>query len=451
MKNTMFSKFFRISIFIVSLLIPLDAEAQTASPKLQSKVQTPLISEFEVNGLKVIVKHRAGIATVSAGMFVRGGVRELTPQTAGLENLTLLTAIEASKKFPRQTLRKELSRTGSMLNVNTTKDFSLILLSCTKEHFDKSWEIFADVIVNPAFNPEDFSLVRERVLTILRNQTISPDIFLDVLQRRFIYANHPYSNDPLGTVENLKRFKLEDVQAYHQKILQTSRLLLVVVGDIEKKDIQQKVENYFSKLPKGDYKQAPLPALNFERSTVDIAERTLPTNYVRGVFAAPPPSDPDYYAMRVAIALLQSRVNQEVRIKRQLSYAPDASMNDNEANTAYIYVTATDANQAIKVMLEEIKKMRQQPPDEDSFIGLPGFFLTLYYIHLETNVAQIIELGRYELIGGGWKNSFHFLDKIRQVKPKDVQKVAEKYMKNIRFIVVGNPSAINKEIFLGQE
>ncbi|MFN3329898.1 MAG: M16 family metallopeptidase, partial [Pyrinomonadaceae bacterium] len=258
-------------------------------------------------------------------------------------------------------------------------------------------------------------------------------------------------NDPLGTIENINRFKLEDVRAYHQKILQTSRLLLVVVGDVENDDVRRKVEASFGKLPKGDYKPKPLPPLIFEKPTVDIAERNLPTNYIRGVFAAPSLSNPDYYAMRVAIALLQSRVNQEVRVKRQLSYAPDAAMNDNEANTAYIYVTATDANQAVKVMLEEIEKMRQQPPDEDSFVGLPGFFLTLYYIRLETNASQVGELGRYELIGGGWRNSLQFLDKIRQVKPEDVQRVARKYMKNIRFVIVGNPSAIDKKVFLGQE
>lgn len=438
---------FWVPVLFLLFLFSFDAEAQSQA---KAKPQASTISEFEVNGLKVIVKPRPGIPTISAGMFVRGGVRNLTTQTAGLENLTLLTAIESSKKFPRQALRKELSRTGSSLQVDANKDFSVIMLSCTKEHFDISWEMFADVITNPTLSQEDFSLVREKVLTLLRSQTISPDTFLDVLQSRFIYKNHPYSNNPLGTIETVSNFKLEDIQAYHQKIIQTSKLLLVVVGDVEVNDIKQKVMNYFSKLPKGDYKQQPIPPLNFEEPSVDISERSLPTNYVRGIFAAPAPSNPDYYAMKVAIALLQSRVNQEVRINRQLSYAPDAAMNDDEANTAYIYVTATNANEAVRVMLEEIEKMRKEPPDEDSFVGLPGFFLTLYYIRLETNAAQVEELGKYELIGGGWRNSLFFLDRIHQVKPEDVQRVAQKYMTNVRFVVIGNPSAINKKVFLKQ-
>jgi predicted Zn-dependent peptidase len=74
--------------------------------------------------------------------------------------------------------------------------------------------------------------------------------------------------------------------------------------------------------------------------------------------------------------------------------------------------------------------------------------LTLHFIGQETNAAQAGELAKYELIGGGWRNAFGFLDKIREVKPPEVQAVAQKYMKNIRFIVIGNPTAINREVFL---
>jgi Predicted Zn-dependent peptidases len=438
-------KFFTLTFVILAIIFSVNA--QPAAEPARAR-QGQLISEFEVNGLKVIVKRRPGAPTVSAGLFVRGGVRNLTPQTAGIEGLTLAVAVEAGKKFPRELLRKELSRTGSSIGAGADEDFSVISLSSTREHFDRTWEIFTDVAMNPAFTQEDFSLVREKILTGLRNQSVSPDNFLNVLQSRIIYANHPYTNDPNGTIETVSSFKLEDVRAYHQKIMQTSRLLLVVVGDVEQETLQKRVAESLGKLPRGDYKETPLPPLNFDKPTLDITERNVQTNYIRGVFAAPSLSSPDYHAMRVAITLLQSRVNQEVRVKRQLSYAPNAEMGDSAANTANIYVTAVDANQAVAVMLNEIENMKKYPVSEDSFVGLPGYFLTTYYIKQETNTAQVAELARYELVGGGWRNSLTFIDKIREVTPRDVQRVAQKYMKNLRFIVIGNPSAINREIFL---
>ena len=55
---------------------------------------------------------------------------------------------------------------------------------------------------------------------------------------------------------------------------------------------------------------------------------------------------------------------------------------------------------------------------------------------------------RYELIGGGWRNSFDFLSRVNQVTPEAVKAVANKYMKNIRFVVIGDPSAIDKSKFV---
>ena len=123
-------------------------------------------------------------------------------------------------------------------------------------------------------------------------------------------------------------------------------------------------------------------------------------------------------------------------------------MNTFASNTANIYVTAVDANQAVSVMLDQINDLKTQPIQDDRISGMAGQFLTNYYLRQETNAAQAGELARYELLGGGWRNSFEFLNKIREVKPEDVKTVANKYMKNLRFVVIGNPAAVNKAIFI---
>ncbi len=204
----------------------------------------------------------------------------------------------------------------------------------------------------------------------------------------------------------------------------------------------------FGKLPRGDYKETAFPALDFSKPSLDVTARTLPTNYVQGVFNAPSLSSPDYYAMRVAITVLQGRIYQEVRNKRQLSYAPNAELGSSAANTANIYVTAVDANQAVGVMLNEVNNLKTNQIDDDTIDSVSGHFLTLYYIDQQSNIAQAAELAKYELIGGGWRNAFNFLDKIRAVTPAQVQTAAQKYMKNVRFVVIGDPKAIDRKIFL---
>lgn len=417
----------------------------------QSAQSTNDITETEINGLKVIIKRRPNTPTVSAGLFIRGGVRNITAENAGIETLMLDTATAASKKYPRETMRKELSKMGSSIGGGGNYDFSVISLASTRQNFDKTWDIFTDVVFNPSFTPEDFNLARERTLTGLRNQSSSPESFLEVVEEKTIYANHPYANSPTGSVETIGKLKIEDLRAYHKKVMQTSQLLLVIVGDLDPKEIQNRVSATLAKLPRGNYKAQSLPQISFAKPSVDVTSRTIPTNYIKGVFAAPSVGDPDYSAMRVAVTILQSRVYQEVRTKRNLSYAPNAEMDDFAANSANIYVTTTDANQSVSLMLREIEDMRKNKVSEDDFSAVPGFYLTTYYVKQETNAAQVAELAKYELIGGGWKNSLQFLDKIRAVTADDVQRVAQKYMKNLRFVVIGNPTAINNQIFIPSE
>jgi len=410
--------------------------------------QVAAVTEFEINGLKVIVKRRPSAPTVAGGLFIRGGARNIDEKNSGIENLTLASAIEAGQKMPRAIVRRELSRLGSGIGSAVSNDYSVISFASTRGNFDRLWEIFTEVTLNPAFASADIDLNRERILTGLREAGTSPESALETIQDRVIYAGHPYAHDVNGTVATIGRFTPAELRAYHRNIMQTSHLLFVFVGDLDPDQLKERIAATFGKLPRGDYKEQPLPALDFSKGTLNVTSRTLPTNYVQGSFAAPTLRDPDYYAMRVATSILNTLVNQEVRVNLQLSYAPAADMDSNAANTANISVSTTDPNKAVSVMLDQIKLLQNRTLNEGVIDEIAAFFLTKYYLGQETSAAQVGELARYELIGGGWRNSFEFLKGVRSVTPGDIRSVANKYMKNIRFAVVGNDSALDRSIFV---
>jgi predicted Zn-dependent peptidase len=323
-------------------------------------------------------------------------------------------------------------------------------MAATRANFDRSWDIFTDVALHPSFTKEDVALVQARILAGLQGEADEPDGYLQRLQERVAYVGHPYLNRPEGTAENIGRLTADDLRAYHQKIMQTSRLLLVIVGDLDAAQLKTRIAASFGRLPRGDYKPQAPPPLSFTASTVDVTTRELPTNYVQGMFSAPSITSPDIYPMRVASSLLRDRVFEEVRVKRNLSYAPDAFLRNQSANIGGLYVTAVDANQAVRVMLNEIARLQREPIGRDDINAVIAQFLTTYYIGQETNAAQAAELAQYEIIGGGWRNSLVFLEKLRAVTPADVQRVAQKYMRNIRFVVLGDPKQIDKTVFIGQ-
>jgi len=448
-------KWFLLST-ILCLMTASSALAQTtqtpAPPDFQSVIarQASLVSEFDVNGLKVLVKRREGSQTVAVQLYIRGGVENVTATNAGVEAFMLNVASEASLSYPRDRMRKELARMGTVIGESVNYDYSALAMAATRANFDKSFDIFADVAMNPAFTKEDVDLVKTRLIASLSGETDEPDPYLQRLQEKVAYAGHPYLNRPEGTAETISRLTAEDLRAYHKGIMQTSRLLLVIVGDLDPAQLKPRIAATFGKLPRGEYKTPVLPQLAFNASSVEVTSRELPTNYIQGLFTAPPIISPDIYPMYVASSLLRDRVFEEVRVKRNLSYAPDAFLRTQAANIGGIYVTAVDANQAVRVMLNEITRLQREPVSKDDITAVIAQFLTTYYIGQETNAAQAASMAQYELIGGGWRNSLQFLEKLRAVAPADVQRVSQKYMRNIRFVVLGNPSQIDKSAFMGQ-
>jgi zinc protease len=427
---------------------PQTVPDQTSIQNVEA-TQAALVTEFDVNGLKVIVKRRPGSLTVSAGLFLRGGSRNITAENAGIEALMLDVATEASTSFPRERMRTETSRMGTVISSGVNYDYSVLSLASTRPNFDRSWEIFTDVALRPSFTRQDVEIVQSRMVASLRDDVDDPDDYLQRLQERAAYVGHPYFNRPRGTAETVSHLKAEDLRRYHQQMMQTSRLLLVIVGDLDAAQLRQRITQTFGKLPRGDYRPSPLPALTFGTPSVEVTKRGLPTNYIQGLFAAPSLTASDIYPMRIASSVLRDRVFEEVRVKRNLSYAPSAFLSSQGANVGGIYVTAVDANKAVRVMLDEITRLQQEPISREEIIGVVSQYLTSYYMGQETNAAQAGELAQYELIGGGWRNSLVTIERLRAVTPEDVRRAARTYMRNIRFVVIGNPDQIDKNIFTG--
>lgn len=405
------------------------------------------VTEFQVNGLQVLVKTRASSQTVVAGMFLRGGVRNVTAATAGIEPLMLDTAVEASAGYPRERMRRELSRTGASISFGANRDYSALTLATPQRHFDATWTMFADVVLRPAFAADDLQRVKSRRLTALASAGDTPDAAIGDLQAAAAFAGHPYANDPDGTPASVGALTLEDVRRYHRDSAVTSRLLLIVVGNVRVDDVRRKAESAFGAMPRGSYTASPMPQLRFTAPSVAVTERSLPTNYISGMYGGPPPGSDDYYAMRVATTILRDWVFEEVRTRRNLSYAPDAFFNSHAANTGGLYVTAVDANQTVRVMLGEIARLQTTAVPPGLIRATGQGLLTQSFLEQETNPAQAGWLALHELVGGGWRQAGQMIDRVRAVTSADIRRVANTYMRDLQFVVLGNPRSVDRQVF----
>jgi predicted Zn-dependent peptidase len=213
----------------------------------------------------------------------------------------------------------------------------------------------------------------------------------------------------------VNRLTFDDLKRYHQQMMQTSRLLLVVVGDIDRRCCNRS-GGLPGKLPRGTPTRRPSRRLPRRRPSVTSRDRRPTTCRV---YAAPPLTSNDIYAACWR-SILRERTFTEVRVRRSLSYAPDAFLSSQGANTGGIYFTAVDANQTAQVMLGEITRLQTEPTSPDEIKAVAQQFLTTYYMGQETNAAQTGELAEYELLGGGWRNAGNVLERLRGITPEEV-------------------------------
>ena len=272
---------------------------------------------------------------------------------------------------------------GTEVGCRTDEDFTVFHLRCLRQHFEASWEILADLVLRPLLLPEELEVVRRQMLLGIRQRRDDPDGYLGDLARELVYEGHPYAPHPDGTEASVGALDGTALRAHFQARLLRRRLLLVVVGDVEGETIVARSHAAFAALPPGDGALPAPPALRFARSRLRVQARELPTHYILGQFAAPALEAAEHPAALLTLSVLRDRLFEEVRTKRNLSYAPGAGLGNQAANLGWIYVTAVEPARTLAVMLDEMRRLRDQPLEAKELHDKVQVYVTRYHLQNE--------------------------------------------------------------------
>ncbi len=404
---------------------------------------------YRIGDLQVIHKKTPANAVVSAQLYIIGGAKNITEKTAGIEQLALnVSTGGGTKTTPKDTFNEQLDAIGSSIGAFVDRDYSGYAMHSVVDHFDTTWNLFVQSVFEPAMPEADIELRRQRQLAEIKSLFESPDSQVSYVATRLLFKDHPYYNMQLGTAENVEGFTREQLLSYQRNLITPERMLLVVVGNVPKDDIINKVKASFGKLAPSENPPVAAPEpLQSNAVALKVETRKLPTNYIYGLFPAPSMSNEDYAPMLVATRYLRDRLFEEIRTKRNLTYAVSASLGNKRANYGLLYVTAVDPKATIPVMLGEVDRLKTTLLTEQDLDEVRNVFLTSHYMNLQTNSSQAALLGEAQIVAGDWRITEHFIEQVRAVKPDDIQRVAQKYFKDYQFGVVGNPDDVPPELF----
>ncbi len=421
---------------------PVQTEQNAAPPAAPAPA-----NEFEVAGIPVIFKPVEANEVIAVRLYMKGGSANLSAEQAGIDQLLGEVSTRGTERFSREEFTNRLDAAGAEIDADASYDYAVWALQTVEAHWDEAWDLFAQAVRHPSIPPDELELVRAQLLSGLNQRRDDADAYLSLLSDSVLYAGHPYATDPSGTLASVRSITRQQLLDWHRQRLAKNNLVMVVVGNVSRADLEAKIREAFGDLPAEGLTPRTAGPVTTSGSDVTVIDRPLPTNYIAGLFPAPPPDHPDYAALRVATDVLSDRLFEEVRTKRNLSYAVYATLGKREANYGTMYVTATEPGRTVKVMLDEVRRLQREMLDANLLRRAAISYSTQYWAGQETNMAQAAELGSAELLGGGWENAQRFVERIAAVTPQDIRRVAREYMKDMRFVVIGDAGQINRADF----
>ncbi|HWS71375.1 MAG TPA: pitrilysin family protein, partial [Thermoanaerobaculia bacterium] len=288
------------------------------------------------NGLRVIVVQKKGAPIVAAKLMVKTGGEADPSDRAGLADLTVSLLTKGTRTRSAQEIAESIEALGGLLTNNAAWDSSSVDVNLMTSRLPQALAIVADVVRNPTFTKEELDRLRDQNVDALRVAMRQPAALSRFVTARVVFGSGPYGHNLGGTPESLARITRDDVIAFHRKHYGPRNAVLVVAGDVAPASVFALAEKHFGGWTGGEVTGGKAtitlmtPGAAVAKPRVVVVD--LPDAGQAAVTVARlglRRADPAYFPANVANSILgggySSRLNQEIRIKRGLSYGASST------------------------------------------------------------------------------------------------------------------------------
>ncbi len=386
--------------------VEIDGLPKPAAPR-EAKIVAPQEKTL-ANGLRVIVVERPGVPLLSAAFTIRSGSEADPAKLSGLAKFTgdLLTQGTATRTAPQ--IASEIESLGASLATSAGWDAIELNLKTLSVNAGAAFEILADVVRNPKFAPEEIERQRRQALDDLRLEMEKPGAVARVVAARALLGASPYAHPPAGTLASLPRIQRADLAALHARVFTPTNAVLVMAGNVTADAGFALAEKAFGDWAAGKAPE-PAPAANApEKPRAILID--MPNAGQAAVYVGAPGlarKDDAFILAEVTNAVLgtgySSRLNQEIRVKRGLSYGARSTLTPARGfgiSAATCQTKNESAAEVIRVIQTELKRLADEPVPEGYFASRKAVLTGNFSRELETNdgyVSHLADLALHNL------------------------------------------------------
>jgi len=400
------------------------------------------------NGVKVLVVENHKLPRVSMTLTM-DNPPVMEGEKAGVAGLMGSMLGEGTPEIPKDKFNEEIDYLGASINF-FSQGASASTLS---KYFPRIMELMSKGALNPNFTEEEFKAEKARAIENLKAGEKSVSGNASRIGRALTFGvDHPYGE--FTTIESLEALTLQDVKDFYSKNFTPKNAYLVVVGDVETKEVKKLAEKYLKDWKGGTPApfNFPMPEnvaqtqVNFVDFPNAVQSEVMVTNVIDLQKA-----DEDYFPILIANKILggggEARLFLNLREDKGYTYGAYSSTSDDKyvgRFTASASVRNAVTDSAVVAFLDELHRIRTEKVSAEELENAKAKYTGDFVMALErpTTIAQYALNIEIDDLPEDFYETY--LQKINAVTAEDIQRVAQKYFlaDKARIVVVGKGSEV---------
>ncbi|MGB8634352.1 MAG: pitrilysin family protein [Rhodanobacteraceae bacterium] len=419
------------------------------------KVPTPVEHTLD-NGLRVIVVRRDDLPLVSAKLVILAGSEVDPDRLPAAASLTADMLTHGTETRSATEIANQAAALGGSISADAGWDESDIGITVTTPRLGEALDLVADVAMHPKFAGSELERVRKQAQDGLRLAMKNPGQLAAMVARRAVFGGGMYGHPASGTTASLKAISSADLKALHQRWYRPDNTVLVLAGDIEPEAAFGIADKAF-----GAWKK-PSAALAAPDDASGSSQADALTMIDQagagqaGVVAAHlaiPRKSQDYYAGLVTNAVLggsySARLNEEIRIKRGLSYGARSSL-DAMRDGGWLMASAQTKNpsavEVVHLLQQQVDSLVSNPPGAEELKARKATMIGSFARSLDTTDGLASQISERAVYGVPLDEINHHIERIEAVDTDKVRAFARKYLGDagLHIVVVGDGKVFGK-------
>ena len=316
------------------------------------------------NGLRII--HEPSLSKVAyCGFAVDAGTRDELDHEQGMAHFVEHLIFKGTQKRKARHILNRMENVGGDLNAYTNKEETVIYSAFLTEHFERAFELLADIVFHSVFPEREIEKETEVIIDEIQSYEDTPSELIFDDFEDLIFRGHPLGHNILGNPELLKTFRSEDAAAFTSRFYHPGNMVFFVLGNMDFKRIVRWAEKLLKDIPAVSVENRRTPPPLYVPKNLTIHKDTHQAHVMigsRGYNA--------YDDKRTGLYLLNnilggpgmnSRLNVSLRERRGLVYNVESNLTsytDTGAFCIYFGTDPDDVDLCIRLVMKELKRMR---------------------------------------------------------------------------------------------